>query len=115
MLKNVNSDFPFPSIGFWMSDKPRVQHHLAEELASLSLNFPAKLCYFTAMWKTMKLEWSGVDRYRLNKFYYLFRQFHRAAFQMLKERTWNEENIEKLNQQVYLNKDTGLFGWVSKD
>mgnify|MGYP001091952431 CR=1 FL=1 len=87
-----------------MADKPKYQHELADRLASitryLSLEFvdsqeeqenepdlkdlPPALLYLRAFWETICREWRGIDRLRLNKFYYLMKQFMTTGFDLLK-------------------------------
>ena len=53
--------------GFWMSDKPRVQQDLAEELSELLLmitSVSASLSFLRGFWVTTVKEWSGIDRLR---------------------------------------------------
>ena len=54
-------------LGFWMSDKPRVQQDLAQELAELLLtitNIPSSLSFLKGFWITTVREWNGIDRLR---------------------------------------------------
>lgn len=51
----------------WMSDKPRVQQALCDQLAELVLVFPTRrngLAFFKAFWHTMAREWSKLDKHR---------------------------------------------------
>ncbi|KAJ3191290.1 hypothetical protein HK101_007901, partial [Irineochytrium annulatum] len=75
---------------FWMSDKPRVQEHLAEKLASPINDLKAVLGirYLKAFWTIITLEWHGIDRLRLDKFYMLLRKFHSHTFRMLEKEKW---------------------------
>lgn len=53
--------------GFWMSDKPRVQQELAQELAELLLtitNISSSLNFLKGFWTTAVREWNGIDRLR---------------------------------------------------
>ena len=47
----------------WMSDKPRVQQHLARDLAGLVdvVREPVVLGFLDAFWRTMSREWVGID------------------------------------------------------
>lgn len=54
-------------LGFWMSDKPRVQQDLAQELAELLLtitSIPSSLSFLEGFWITTVREWNGIDRLR---------------------------------------------------
>ncbi|KAI9014975.1 nucleolar protein,Nop52-domain-containing protein [Gaertneriomyces semiglobifer] len=76
---------------YWMSDKPLIQQHLANRLASLVLQLPPKVAigYLDGFWKTICSEWWGIDRLRLDKFYLLLRKFHFYAFQYLEQSQWD--------------------------
>ncbi|KAJ3309214.1 hypothetical protein HDU76_003686, partial [Blyttiomyces sp. JEL0837] len=80
---------------FWMSDKPRIQEHLAEKLASVALELPVELSlrYIESFWSTMAAEWHGIDRLRLDKFYLLMRKFHQQAHVMLKSTSWDSDVV----------------------
>ncbi|KAJ3085822.1 hypothetical protein HK102_013797 [Quaeritorhiza haematococci] len=99
---------------FWMSDKPLVQQHLADQIASLvhelalvsssastnttstpSPALPYPLRYIKTFWKTMVREWYGIDRLRLDKFYMLLRKMHRATFQYLNVTAAWDETVVK--------------------
>lgn len=93
-----------------MADKPKYQHELAERLANiakvLSCEFPASevqdedepitafppaILFMQAFWETMCREWSGIDRLRLNKFYYLMQQFIRVGFELVQAQSYDFE------------------------
>ncbi|ORX44989.1 hypothetical protein BCR36DRAFT_585867 [Piromyces finnis] len=82
---------------FWMSDKPLVQQQLSEKLASLILKIPEEIAikFIEAFWKEIRLEWNGVDRLRLDKFYYLFRQMHLYSFKFLEKVNWDTTYVIK--------------------
>jgi ribosomal RNA-processing protein 1 len=51
----------------WHSDKPVVQNHLTEQLSLLTFIFETpeeSLNFVDAFWKTIILEWHGIDRLR---------------------------------------------------
>ena len=48
----------------------------------------AAYLYFTVFLSTMKREWFGIDRLRLDKFMMLVRTFMKALFQYLQARKW---------------------------
>lgn len=53
--------------GFWMSDKPRVQQDLAQELAEILLTITtvsSSLSFLRGFWITTVREWNGIDRLR---------------------------------------------------
>jgi ribosomal RNA-processing protein 1 len=52
---------------FWMSDKPRVQQALADELAALVLvvkSTDGALAFLGGFWEALVREWNGLDRLR---------------------------------------------------
>ncbi|KAG0292322.1 hypothetical protein BGZ98_002630 [Dissophora globulifera] len=81
----------------WMSDKPVVQQQLSETLSSLILKVPRSsvMDFIATFWQTMCAEWHGIDRLRLDKFYYLLRRFLFYSFRMLKENDWDLEAVEE--------------------
>lgn len=91
-----------------MADKPKYQNELAERLASmarcLSLEFaeeqpaeegavdlPPALLYLRAFWETMCREWRGIDRLRLNKYYYLMKQFLSIGFELVEKADFDRD------------------------
>ncbi|KAI9092186.1 nucleolar protein,Nop52-domain-containing protein [Phlyctochytrium arcticum] len=80
---------------FWMSDKPLIQQHLADKLASLALRLPDPLAlsYIETFWKTIVKDWHGIDRLRLDKYYMLLRKFHYYAFQYLQSKEWDAVHV----------------------
>jgi len=82
---------------FWMSDKPLVQQQLSEKLASLILKIPDEIVikFIETFWKEIRLEWTGIDRLRLDKFYYLFRQIHLNSFKFLEKVNWDITHVIK--------------------
>ncbi|RKP15232.1 hypothetical protein BJ684DRAFT_3134, partial [Piptocephalis cylindrospora] len=77
----------------WMSDKPLVQQQLCDTLSSMLLQFPTEsaLEFIGAFWTTMAREWSGIDRYRLDKYYLLMRRYVSGAFRILLATEWRGE------------------------
>jgi ribosomal RNA-processing protein 1 len=52
---------------FWMSDKPRVQQALAQELADIVQRVSSvqgALAYLAGFWEAVTREWTGIDRLR---------------------------------------------------
>lgn len=96
-----------------MSDKPKYQHELAERLAgltrTLSLDLPElpeadddepeelvavlppALLFIRAFWETMCREWRGIDRLRLNKYYYLMKQFMKAGAELIQKAEFDQD------------------------
>jgi hypothetical protein len=64
-------------LGAWYSDKKEVQNELAGSLASMLhvIHRESQPCYLKAFWKIIAMERAGIDRLRLNKFYFLLKHF----------------------------------------
>jgi ribosomal RNA-processing protein 1 len=95
----------------WMADKPVVQHELAEELAKLQGRFRAPanaLLFAKTFFETMRREWGGLDRLRLDKFYSLIRKFVRELLKMGLEKRELESACAVLRDEVLLNKPDGI-------
>ncbi|GLT93628.1 hypothetical protein SLE2022_114110 [Rubroshorea leprosula] len=75
----------------WHADKLPAQTELIEKLSSTlpSLDPPLSLEYFSVFLITMRREWTGIDRLRLDKFYLLIRRFLHCFFLMLKKWLWD--------------------------
>lgn len=81
----------------WHSDKAHVQGDLINKLAGIleSLDADTSLAFFEVFLTTMRREWGGIDRLRLDKFYRLLRQFLIRVFTLLQKSKWDEETIGK--------------------
>ncbi|KAM7273822.1 hypothetical protein ACFE04_028486 [Oxalis oulophora] len=77
----------------WHSDKAPVQAALIDLLASqlLAFNLPMASHFFSAFLLTMRREWTGIDRLRLDKFYLLIRRFLHYMFKLLERNEWDLE------------------------
>lgn len=100
----------------WMADKPKYQHELCEKLAQLATALPAEIearfedeeaaegeeatempaqppamLYIRAFWETICREWRGIDRLRLNKYYYLMKQFIAVGFELVRTADFDRE------------------------
>ncbi|RMZ56872.1 hypothetical protein APUTEX25_002961, partial [Auxenochlorella protothecoides] len=62
---------------FWHSDQPTAQSALAERLADLLLVLPPLVSdlFYETFVQTMRREWFGIDRLRMDKFMMLVRKF----------------------------------------
>lgn len=70
----------------WMADKPSYQQNLAVRLGDIWLDLhqrspAAGIRYARAFWETICREWAGIDRHRLDKYYFLVRRFYLAGFE----------------------------------
>ncbi|KAF9964380.1 hypothetical protein BGZ70_006541 [Mortierella alpina] len=83
----------------WLSDKPIIQQQLSETLSSLILRVPREsvMDFIATFWETICAEWYGIDRLRLDKYYFLLRRFMSYSFRMLKENNWELETIEEFS------------------
>ncbi|KAG2444481.1 hypothetical protein HXX76_001231 [Chlamydomonas incerta] len=97
---------------FWHSDKQPVQAELAQRLAAMltRLNEQTAYLYFTCFLDTMRREWFGIDRLRLDKFLMLIRRFVHQMLLCLKAAKWRQELVVRytayLQAQVVLPDDT---------
>lgn len=74
-----------------------MQGDLINKLAGIleSLDAGMSLAFFEVFLTTMRREWGGIDRLRLDKFYRLLRQFLIRVFTLLQKSKWDEETIGK--------------------
>eukprot|EP00798_Chlamydomonas_sp_ICE-L_P021513 gene21513-28496_t len=81
---------------FWMSDKAPVQAELAQRFADLlpSFNTEMGFTYFSAFVGTMRREWFGIDRLRLDKFLLLVRMFLASMFTTMANKKWDLEIVQ---------------------
>uniref|UniRef100_A0A2P2JFX2 Uncharacterized protein MANES_02G080100 n=1 Tax=Rhizophora mucronata TaxID=61149 RepID=A0A2P2JFX2_RHIMU len=95
----------------WHADKLPAQIHLIDRLSSVILDLPMPLSvqYFSVFLLTMRREWPGIDRLRLDKFYLLIRRFMRCFFLLLKKNSWDVElsirMMGVLDERVFLADD----------
>lgn len=82
----------------WMSDRPRTQQRLADELADLVSVLPANnvIPFLTAFWKTMAREWTNIDVLRMEKFLLLTRRYLQATFMSLEKDNWKDEQVKTM-------------------
>lgn len=75
----------------WHADKLPAQSDLIEKLSSVlpKLQQGLSLQYFSVFLLTMRREWTGIDKLRLDKFYLLIRRFLNCFFAMLKKWSWD--------------------------
>ena len=75
----------------WMSDKLPVQQELGRTLASLMMDFgemEMSMLYVKCFWRTMIREWNGIDRLRMDKYYFLVKAVIRQTFAFLEMNEW---------------------------
>ncbi|XP_042060504.1 ribosomal RNA processing protein 1 homolog [Salvia splendens] len=75
----------------WHADKTPNQVALIDRLISLfhSLQPAVSLEFFRGFLVTLRREWPGIDRLRLDKFYLLIRRFVKALFGLMRLRKWD--------------------------
>ncbi|KAM6934119.1 ribosomal RNA processing protein 1 homolog B [Xenentodon cancila] len=76
----------------WMQDKPLLQEDLSNQISTLIHSFhhiDSQLLYLETFLQTIRREWTGIDRLRMDKFYQLVRFMFRQTFEVLKRRSWN--------------------------
>ncbi len=82
----------------WMCDKPLVQEELADNIADLIHSFSTPLGamgFFDAFLLTMKREWLGIDRLRMDKFFMFIRRCFRQALVVLRNNNWEESVVDR--------------------
>ncbi|ORZ30602.1 nucleolar protein,Nop52-domain-containing protein [Catenaria anguillulae PL171] len=89
---------------FWLSDKPLVQQELAENddggdqgdepVDPYTAAAIVGLRYIHAFWQIIIAEWPSLDKHRINKYYYLFRQLHKSTFAVLEKTEWSEDVLD---------------------
>ncbi|XP_043089989.1 ribosomal RNA processing protein 1 homolog A isoform X2 [Puntigrus tetrazona] len=85
----------------WMQDKPLLQEELSTKISRLLQSFQtpdSQMLYFKTFLQTMKREWNGIDRLRLDKFYQLIRFVFREVFAMLKRQKWETSLVTEFLQ-----------------
>ncbi|KAG8372368.1 hypothetical protein BUALT_Bualt12G0059000 [Buddleja alternifolia] len=75
----------------WHADKTPNQVALIDRYISLflSLQCSVALDFFRGFLVTVRREWTGIDRLRLDKFYLLIRRFVKALFELMRLRKWD--------------------------
>ncbi|KAK3568772.1 hypothetical protein QTP86_017434 [Hemibagrus guttatus] len=89
--------FPCPS-GAIVSPQVKAQEEISHTISSLIHSFHTtntQLLYFTTFLQTVKREWNGIDRLRMDKFYQLVRFMFRQAFEVLKRREWDASVVSQ--------------------
>ncbi|KAM4609007.1 uncharacterized protein rrp1 isoform 2-T2 [Polymixia lowei] len=97
----------------WMQDKPLLQEELSNQISGLIHNFQSvegQFLFLQTFLQTVKREWTGIDRLRMDKFFQLVRFVFRQTFEVLKRKDWDTSVVsrflELLTAQV-LQSDSG--------
>jgi ribosomal RNA-processing protein 1 len=88
---------------FWMSDKPRVQQALAQEMADIVLSIEQSkdeesdgaMRFLEGFFDAMVREWWGLDKWRVDKFMMLVRRFVGAGMRLLAQRSWQADSVQR--------------------
>ncbi|KAL0404618.1 UNVERIFIED_CONTAM: Ribosomal RNA processing protein 1B [Sesamum radiatum] len=100
----------------WHADKTPNQLALINRLVNLflSLQPSVSLEFFRGFLVTLRREWPGIDRLRLDKFYLLIRRFVRGLFELSRLRNWDVEVLGEyfgvLDKDGFLADDNMLQG-----
>ncbi|MCI4378041.1 hypothetical protein PGIGA_G00211260 [Pangasianodon gigas] len=85
----------------WMQDKPLLQEEISHRISGLIHSFHTtdnQLLYFATFLQTVKREWNGIDRLRMDKFFQLVRFMFRQAFEVLRRREWESSVVNQFLQ-----------------
>ncbi|KAF3928886.1 hypothetical protein ABW20_dc0109913 [Dactylellina cionopaga] len=84
----------------WLSDRPRTQQRLADDLALLVdvLKPHNVFTFLEAYWITMTREWTSIDALRMDKFMLLVRRYVAASLRYLHAHDLDEEIVRKNNE-----------------
>ncbi|KAI3444172.1 hypothetical protein Pfo_000837 [Paulownia fortunei] len=100
----------------WHADKTPNQLALINRIVNLflSLQPSISLKFFRGFLVTLRREWPGIDRLRLDKFYLLIRRFMRGLFDLMRLRKWDVqvlgEYLEVLEKDGFLAEDKLMQG-----
>ncbi|XP_072300259.1 uncharacterized protein [Eucyclogobius newberryi] len=76
----------------WMQDKPVLQEELSTQISGLIHrfhSFSAQLLFLRTFLTTVKREWTGIDRLRMDKYFQLVRFMFRQMFELLQRSQWD--------------------------
>ncbi|XP_016318819.1 ribosomal RNA processing protein 1 homolog A isoform X2 [Sinocyclocheilus anshuiensis] len=85
----------------WMQDKPLLQEELSTKISRLLHSFrtlDSQFLYLKTFLQTMKREWNGIDRLRMDKYFQLVRFVFREVFEMLKRQQWESRLVSEFLQ-----------------
>jgi hypothetical protein len=82
---------------YWMSDKQLIQQQLANQLGTLLLKIPNDVVFnfLRAFWKIIIQEWNGIDRLRIDRYYFLMRRIHYYTFKFLEKVNWRKRYVSE--------------------
>ncbi|XP_076011292.1 uncharacterized protein rrp1 [Genypterus blacodes] len=82
----------------WMQDKLLLQEELSTQISTLIHSFQSadgQFLYLESFLLTIKREWTGIDRLRMDKFFQLVRFMFRQTFEMLKRKNWDSSVVSR--------------------
>uniref|UniRef100_A0A1A8F5Q7 Ribosomal RNA processing 1 homolog n=4 Tax=Nothobranchius korthausae TaxID=1143690 RepID=A0A1A8F5Q7_9TELE len=85
----------------WMQDKLLLQEELSNQISSLIHHFhhtDQQLLYMESFLQTLKREWTGIDRLRMDKFYQVVRFMFRQSFEVLRRQSWENSVVARFLQ-----------------
>lgn len=98
----------------WMQDKPLIQEELSDNICKLVHvfgNVDISLLFLGVFFQTESREWSGIDRWRMDKFMMLSREMLGQGLALLKKAKWKKKYIELfcqiLKKQVLMAENDG--------
>lgn len=85
-----------------------MQTALAERLSEIMNSVPPAVgrLYFKVFVQTMRREWFGIDRHRMDKFMMLVRKFYAEHLRSLQSTSWY---VEKFNEKFNENRSLQLI------
>ena len=91
---------------FWMSDKAPVQRKLAKDISGIinlmSDDVDRALLFYCSLLATMRREWPGIDRLRLDKYYTLLRLALRNTLKLLQKLDWRADYVRDFTMALGL-------------
>ncbi|XP_071004020.1 ribosomal RNA processing protein 1 homolog B-like isoform X2 [Oncorhynchus clarkii lewisi] len=82
----------------WMQDKPLLQEELSNQISGLIHSFQniqSQFMFLETFLQTIKREWTGIDRLRMDKFFQLVRFVFRNTFEMMKRKEWETSVVTR--------------------
>ncbi|CAB1346573.1 unnamed protein product [Coregonus sp. 'balchen'] len=82
----------------WMQDKPLLQEELSNQISGLMHSFQnvqSKFLFLETFLHTIKREWTGIDRLRMDTFFQLVRFVFRNTFEMMKRKEWETSVVTR--------------------
>ncbi|XP_061165284.1 ribosomal RNA processing protein 1 homolog A-like [Saccostrea echinata] len=87
----------------WMQDKPLIQEELSDNMGKLLHifgNVDISLLFLGVFFQTESREWSGIDRWRMDKFMMLSREMLGQGIALLKKTRWKKDHVDLFCQVI---------------